>query len=71
MNNNNNNNEEIERISISEFAQRVGCSSQTIRNRIFDNELGLDVFEFQRGKMKGYLICVPKTYKYDEFNKKD
>lgn len=42
-------NEEFEYISVSEYAEREGVSSQTIRNRIKDNLI--ETVTFKRGKL--------------------
>jgi len=46
----------FEYISVSEFAEREGCSVQTIRNRI--REGVIPTIEFKRGRMKGILCQV-------------
>lgn len=54
-------NEEIEYISVSEYAKRLGVSQQTIRNRIDDGLI--KTIKFQRGKMNGVLCAVKKEEK--------
>lgn len=44
----------IEMVSVSTLAQRLGVSEQTIRNRIRKGVY--EAVTFQRGKMIGYLI---------------
>ena len=52
------NEQDYEWVSVSTVAKRQGVTSQTIRNRIKD---GLyEVKEFERGKMKGILVAVPR-----------
>ena len=48
------NNDEMEWVSMSELAQRVGCSVQTIRNKC---KQGLyETMTFKRGCMNGILV---------------
>lgn len=52
-------NEEFEYISVSEYAEREGVSSQTIRNRIKDNLI--ETVTFKRGKLNGILCKIKKN----------
>lgn len=51
--------EETEWISISELAERMGCSSQTIRNQIKQGMY--ETMTFKRGTMSGILVNVRKA----------
>jgi excisionase family DNA binding protein len=50
--------EQYEYISVSELAERLGVSSQTIRNRIKDGLI--ETTTWRRGKMIGILCKVKK-----------
>lgn len=52
----NNMDRQEEYISISEYAERCGVSSQTIRNRIRKGII--DTIIFKRGRMRGLLCKV-------------
>lgn len=53
-----NDSKDVEWISVSELAKRIGKTKQTAYNRI---KQGFYVTkEFQRGSMKGILVQVPK-----------
>lgn len=52
--------QDYEYISVSEYAERKGCSVQTIRNRI--REGVIPIVEFKRGRMKGILCLAPIKY---------
>lgn len=52
------NKNEYEMISVSEMAKRLGCTNQTIYNRIKKGLYKSKVF--MRGSMRGILVCVPK-----------
>lgn len=49
---------DVEWVSVSELARRIGKTKQTIYNYIRKNLY--ETMEFQRGKMKGILVQVPK-----------
>lgn len=53
----NQNNEEW--ISVSEMAKRLGCTKQTVYNKIARKEY--QTKEFSRGSMRGLLIRVPSS----------
>jgi len=57
MDNDNINNEEW--VSVSEMAQRMGVTKQTIYNYV--KEQRFPTKEFTRGSMRGLLIRVPTT----------
>lgn len=50
--------DDFEYISVSEYAEREGVSTQTIRNRITDGIIPTVVF--RRGRMRGILCQVRK-----------
>lgn len=56
---NNNNVQDIEWVSVSELADRLGTTKQTIYNHIKQGYYPTK--EFKRGKMRGLLCGVPKT----------
>lgn len=52
------NEQEIEWVSVSELAKRLHKTKQTVYNLI---KRGVyETKEFQRGSMRGILICIPK-----------
>ena len=51
-------------VSVSEMAQRLGCTKQTIYNHIKGGRFKTKVFA--RGTMRGLLVCVPKDETSDE-----
>lgn len=53
-----NESKDMEWVSVSELARRIGKTKQTIYNYIRQNLYV--TMEFQRGKMKGILVQVPK-----------
>lgn len=54
----NNNEQDIEWVSVSELANRLRTTKQTIYNRIKQGYYPTK--EFSRGKMRGLLCGVPK-----------
>lgn len=55
----NNNTINEEWISVSEVAQRIGKTKQTVYNKIKQGIYPTKVFN--RGSMRGLLVCVPKV----------
>lgn len=55
----NNDNKEEEWISVSEMAQRMGVTKQTIYNYVKEQRFATK--EFSRGSMRGLLIRVPTS----------
>ena len=52
------NEKEVEWVSVSELAKRLHKTKQTVYNLI---KRGVyETKEFQRGSMRGFLICIPK-----------
>ena len=52
------NEQELEWVSVSELAKRLHKTKQTVYNLI---KRGVyETKEFQRGSMRGILICIPK-----------
>lgn len=49
---------DMEWVSVSELARRIGKTKQTVYNYIRQGLYA--TMEFQRGKMKGILVQVPK-----------
>lgn len=55
----NNNTINEEWISVSELAQRINTTKQTVYNKIKQGIYPTKVFN--RGSMRGLLVCVPKV----------
>lgn len=53
-----NESKDMEWVSVSELARRIGKTKQTVYNYIRQGLYA--TMEFQRGKMKGILVQVPK-----------
>lgn len=53
-----NESKDMEWVSVSELARRIGKTKQTVYNYI--RQWLYSTMEFQRGKMKGILVQVPK-----------
>jgi predicted DNA-binding protein YlxM (UPF0122 family) len=52
------NEQEVEWVSVSELAKRLHKTKQTVYNLIKKGVY--ETKEFQRGSMRGFLICIPK-----------
>ena len=57
------NDDEMEWVSMSELAKRIGCSVQTIRNKCHQ---GLyETMIFKRGRMNGILVKTRRLTTHD------